>query len=38
MKCMADSEDKKHCDLGSKRVNHEFKGPGKFNPSPGKVL
>ena len=31
MKCMADSKDNKHRDLGSKRVIHEFESPGKFN-------
>ena len=38
MKCMADSKENKHRDLGSKRVIHEFESPGKFNLSPGKVL
>ena len=38
MKCMADSKDNKHRDLGSKRVIHEFESPEKFNLSPGKVL
>ena len=38
MKCMADSKENKHRDLGSKRVIHEFESPGKFNQSPGKVL
>ena len=38
MKCMADSKENKHRDLGSKRVIHEFESPGKFNLSPRKVL
>ena len=38
MKCMADSKENKHRDLGSKRIIHEFESPGKFNLSPGKVL
>ena len=29
MKCMADSKENKHRDLGSKRVIHEFESPGK---------
>ena len=38
MKCMADSKENKHRDLGSKRVIHEFESPGKLNLSPGKAL
>ena len=38
MKCMADSKENKHRDLGSKRVIHGFESPEKFNLSPGKVL
>ena len=38
MKCMADSKENKHRDLGSRRVIYEFESPGKFNLSPGKVL
>ena len=37
MKCMVDSNENKHRDLGSKRVIHEFESPGQFNLSPGKV-
>ena len=38
MKCMADSKENKHRDLGSKRVIHEFESPGKLSLSPGKAL
>ena len=38
MKCMADSKENKHRDLGSKRVIREFESPGKFSLTPGKVV